>query len=118
MNEQEFIRQLYEKEPNLKKGGLEDFDGYFIHYDKVIHAVCHAWGGENPGYLSDPLELIYRLIDERDGILISLKEWAETRKDAETKHRPVENIHKRILVETWNQIIKELDRQITTVEDV
>ena len=113
MKEQEFIKQLYEEEPNLGKEGLENFAGYFVHYDKVIKAVCNAWGGENPGYNNDPLELIGNLINERDEILASLKAWAESRKEAETAARPDVNIYKRILVETWNQIIRELDKRMS-----
>ena len=47
---------------------IADFDGYYVHYDKVIEAVCRAWDGENPGYGNDPLELVQILIDERDDL--------------------------------------------------
>ena len=39
---------------------------------------------------------------------IKLLQWCNDRKKAETEDRPDENIHKRTLIETWNQIIKKI----------
>lgn len=39
----------------------------------------------------------------------ALRDWAVRRKHAETAHRPDENIHKRTLVGTWDQVIRHLD---------
>lgn len=39
---------------------------------------------------------------------IKLLQWANERKRAETDLRPDKNIHKRTLIETWNQIIHKL----------
>lgn len=39
---------------------------------------------------------------------IRLLQWCNERKKAETENRPDENIHKRTLIETWDQIIKKL----------
>ncbi len=41
--------------------------------------------------------------------LCALRDWAVKRKHAETAHRPDENIHKRTLVDTWDQVIRHLD---------
>ncbi len=41
-------------------------------------------------------------------IKIKLLQWANERKKEETKDRPDENIHKRTLIETWDQIIHKL----------
>ena len=39
----------------------------------------------------------------------ALHDWAVQRKHAETAHRPDENIHKRTLVDTWDQVIRHLE---------
>lgn len=62
----EFIEQLYREEPNLKKEGLQNFDGYYVHWDKVVKALSWAWPDEKVGYIQSPLELVIRLINERD----------------------------------------------------
>jgi len=45
---------------------------------------------------------------ELDGLLF----WAQECKKAETLHRPDENIHKRTLVNTWNQFIRQIEKRI------
>lgn len=37
-----------------------------------------------------------------------LLEWAKKRKYEETEHRPDINIYKRVLIDTWDQVIKKL----------
>ena len=41
--------------------------------------------------------------------LQALRDWAAERKRAETEHRPGVNIHKRTLMDTWDQVIRHLD---------
>lgn len=62
-----FIEELYELEPSLKTEGLERFDGYFVHWNEIIE-FCHRVGGVE-GYTQSPLELISRIIDQRDEAL-------------------------------------------------
>ena len=52
-------------EPNLEKEGVENFDGYFAHWNEVIERCNQAWE-KPPGYSQSPLELITKIIDERD----------------------------------------------------
>lgn len=54
--EQQFIKELYEEEPSLKKEGLNNFEGYYVHWDKIIEA---CGGGM---YDNSPIELISNLI--------------------------------------------------------
>ena len=50
--------------------------------------------------------------------LRALHDWAVERKRAETEHRPDENIHKRTLVGTWDQVILHLESMLPgEVED-
>lgn len=58
----------------------------------------------------DEQEFIKQLYE--DEILISLKKRAKNRKETEIKKSPDENIYKHTLVETWNQVIRELDCRI------
>lgn len=44
--------------------------------------------------------------------LQELHDWAVERKRAETEHRPDENIHKRALVGTWDQVIRHLESML------
>ena len=48
-----------------------------------------------------------------DTYLIDLLGWAKDRKATETNHRPDTNIHKRMLVETWDQIINEIKQRLS-----
>ena len=41
-------------------------------WQEVIDAVSAAWPGENPVWSETPLELITRLIDERDDLIKSV----------------------------------------------
>ena len=47
--------------------------------------------------------------DERHVLKAELLRWAREKKEAETAHRPDENIHKRTLVNTWDQMIRRLE---------
>ena len=46
--------------------GAKAFDGYFVHWDKIVDVCCQAWPGERADYGECPTELICRIIDERD----------------------------------------------------
>lgn len=78
--------QIYRLEPNLINEGLENFDGYFVHWDEIIKACQQAWP-EPVGYAQSPLELIARLIDERGSAWIAgrdaaaaiSQEWVDSR---------------------------------------
>jgi hypothetical protein len=41
--------------------------------------------------------------------------WAEYRKLVETGSRPDANIYKRTLIETWNQVIDKLKKEIASL---
>ena len=56
---------------------------------------------------------VYRVIPTI--ILDDVLAWAIARKEAETKHRPDINIHKRTLVETWDQTIKKLSEVVKNI---
>ena len=53
-------------EPELVNEGAKAFDGYFVHWDKIIEVCAKAWPGERADYGECPTELICRIIDERD----------------------------------------------------
>lgn len=53
---------------------IEDFDGYYVHYDKVVSAVNANSAGECPRcYCDDPLELIGELVNEHESLLELVK---------------------------------------------
>ena len=68
-----FIEDLYEIEPKLKEEGLENFEGYFVHWDEIIKTCGQAWK-DTRMYNETPLELIVDLINERDGLKNRIKE--------------------------------------------
>lgn len=87
---------ILDAEPNLKEEGLENIWGYFVHWNEIIERCCMAWPNEKPGYSESPIELITRIIDERDelkqtnrlleanvaemrALLVRSKEMAESR---------------------------------------
>lgn len=47
---------------------------------------------------------------DRRGTLRELIRWAMQRREAEVEHRPEENIHKRTLQRTWDQVIDHLQK--------
>lgn len=62
------IDSIYEQAPSLRQEGLVGWEGYFTHWQVVISSVARAWPDEQVGYSQDPLELVTRLIDERDDL--------------------------------------------------
>ncbi|HYE20126.1 MAG TPA: hypothetical protein VEA69_16890 [Tepidisphaeraceae bacterium] len=58
--------------PELVEEGADHFDGYFVHWDQVIEAVSQAWPDTMVGYAESPMELVSRLIDERDALAAAL----------------------------------------------
>lgn len=60
--------QILEHVPQLADEGLDGFDlgGYFIAWDQFINEINQAWPGERLGWDQTPLELLRRLVDERD----------------------------------------------------
>lgn len=65
---QELLEHLYTLAPDMKDEGLDHFDGYFVHWDEVSEALGRAWPRTIVGYAESPLELVARLIDERDAL--------------------------------------------------
>lgn len=51
---------------------------------------------------------VWRVVS--DTCFKDLLEWAKKKKATETKHRPNTNIHKRMLIETWDQIIRKVNQ--------
>lgn len=65
--ERSTLDDIYERAPSLRKEGIVGWYGYFVHWDEVIAAISKAWPEEKHiSYDRSPLELLYRLIDERD----------------------------------------------------
>lgn len=109
-----FIAELYEQEPNLKEEGLERFDGYFVHWDKIIKQ-CATAGVD--GYSQSPAELITRLIDQRDEALTALRGADEalactywTSDDGENirDSEPEESGANNYVIERWKKICRIL----------
>ena len=60
--EREALDGIYREQPELKKEGIGNFDGYYLTYDKFLDAINQAWPNEKHiGYDQDPLELVTRL---------------------------------------------------------
>ena len=70
------MRELFEREPNLKNS-LSEFDGFFVHWDEITDAMAAA-GDEYTEWDCSPLELITRLIDERDELRATVDEIRNT----------------------------------------
>jgi hypothetical protein len=60
-----FVDRLYEQTPDLKADGLDCFDGYYITTDDLWDYFKRAWK-KLPAVSESPVELISKLIDERD----------------------------------------------------
>lgn len=73
----EFLRRLVEREPGLAREGLDNFGGWFVHWDVVQDAVQRAWPKPR-GYAESPIELVHALISERDELLGALREARAT----------------------------------------
>lgn len=71
------MKDLLEREPELK-GSFDEFDGFFVHWDEITDALANA-GEDYLDYLQSPMELIGRLIEERD----QLKEQIEAPTEGE-----------------------------------
>ncbi len=92
--ERKILDELYKETASLKDEGIENFFGYYVSYDKVLDALCKAWPGENVGYNEDPLELVVRLIYERDEAnaeIERLKRIQERQQQIIQRHRAVLN---------------------------
>ncbi len=67
LGEREVLNEIYEVAPSLRVEGIRNWYGYFVHWDEVLTAICQAWPDEKHiGYDQSPLELVVRLINERD----------------------------------------------------
>jgi hypothetical protein len=69
----ELLEHLFKLAPTLDGEGLDHFDGYFVHWDEVTRALYKAWPDKHVGYSESPLELVHRLIDERDALLMAVR---------------------------------------------
>ena len=128
--EREALDWIYKEQSELKKEGIQNFDGYYLTYDKFFDAIKQAWPDEKHiGYLEDPLELVTRLIDERDeakkllsdalphiectnasqnGLITAIGEFLQTEKDG-TVDKTGENARKVTEPdEKADQVIEEL----------
>lgn len=47
--------------------------------------------------------------DGRSEVINALRLWAQGRREDETAHRPEQNIYKRCLERTWDQVLRKLD---------
>ena len=61
---------------------------------------------DNQCKCKDPYEFEVWRVVSFDNLLA----WAKSRKAAETAERPDVNIHKKTLVQTWDQIIRKLEK--------
>lgn len=59
---------------------------------------------------------IRRLREAPRTLLEGLLHWTQTRWCAEVASRPTENIHRRMLDETWTQVRRELERRLAEME--
>ena len=75
-------------------------------WDDLLCRLRAAWPGEMLHWNESPLELITRLIDERDEAVRSIGEWAQQRWEEEVRDRPEENIYRHPLDTTWRQVMR------------
>lgn len=64
---------------------------------------------ENQCKCKDPYEFEVWRVAPINELLDDLKDWAVSRKEAETGERPDVNIYKKTLINTWDQIIRKLE---------
>ncbi len=60
---------VFEEAPSLRTEGMENFSGYYLSYDKFIARIRRAWPGQRCDYNEDPLELLTKLIEQRDDLV-------------------------------------------------
>lgn len=69
------LQHIYDLEPLLKEEGMQNFDGYFCHWNEIL-AFCAR--NRLDGYAQSPMELLTRLVNQRDDAhQILLDIWKE-----------------------------------------
>lgn len=69
------LQHIYDLEPLLKEEGMQNFDGYFCHWNEIL-AFCAR--NRLDGYAQSPMELLTRLANQRDEAhQILLDVWKE-----------------------------------------
>jgi hypothetical protein len=61
----QFVRNLLNSHEEWRETGLSSFYGHFVPIKDVLQSINHAWDIPQP-YEENPLELVAKLIDERD----------------------------------------------------
>lgn len=67
---------------------------------------------DNQCKCEDPYSIEVWRVVSIDSYLEGLREWAVSRKVAETGERPDKNIHKKTLINTWDQIIRKIEEGV------
>jgi len=60
------IETLYEMAPDMERDGVYSFSGHFASWNEVVAAIARAWPQEQVSWGRSPIELVDRLIDERN----------------------------------------------------
>ena len=71
-----------------------------------VEAGLRQLGEENA--LADLAAMTAARDEAREEVLAALVLWVEQRWEAEVKHRPMENVHRRTLDGTWQQVLAKL----------
>lgn len=74
------IADIIDREPDLKDN-FQDFDGFFVHWDEITAALQGA-GDDYIDYDQSPMELITRLINERDELKTSVDDLKQIATEA------------------------------------
>jgi hypothetical protein len=74
--------------------------------DDLLVRLQGAWPDERLHWDETPLELVTRLIDERDDTLRDVGEWAQERWNEEVRDRPNVNIYRHPIDTTWRQVMR------------
>lgn len=103
----EFVEMIYEMEPSLKKEGLKNFDGYFVHFDKVVEAFKQIWPDKDTEIYWDisPMELFVKAAEEKQNLLDFCGRFVGAAKRAEESDEKIKITE---LVNEAEKILKEI----------
>lgn len=105
------VQERDEEIGRLRRDGA-DLVGQFNDLSRTLGEIGWPSSGVQTGVerACDALRTLHANVDRgRDEALSALVLWVEQRWDAEVKHRPMENIHRRTLDGTWKQVLAKLN---------
>jgi len=74
--------------------------------DDLLTRLQGAWPDERLHWDETPLELVTRLINERDETLRDVGEWAQERWNEEVRDRPHDNLPRHPIDTPWRQVMR------------